>query len=49
MAKYSNLIQLSDFLPVYDILAESPNAWKSFIPTNQFCDLLRRSLTASPS
>lgn len=31
MAKYSNLIRLSDFLPVYDILAESPNAWKSFI------------------
>ena len=49
MAKYSNLIRLSDFLPVYDILAESPNAWKSFIPTNQFCDLLRRSLTAITS
>ena len=49
MAKYSNLIRLSDFLPIYDILAESPNAWKSFIPTNQFCDLLRRSLTAITS
>ena len=49
MAKYSNLIQLSDFLPVYDILSESPGSWKSFIPTNQFCDLLRRSLTAITS
>lgn len=49
MAKYSNLIQLSDFLPVYDILAESPGGWKSFIPTNQFCDMLHRSLIAITS
>lgn len=43
--KYSDFIQLQDFLPVYDILDENPNTWKSFIPTAQFNDLLRRSLT----
>lgn len=49
MAKYSDIINLSDFLPIYDILDENPNSWKSFIPTNQFCELLNRSLTAITS
>lgn len=48
--KYSDLIKLQSFLPVYDILEEkNPDAWKSFIPTNQFNDLLRQSLTAMTS
>lgn len=47
--KYSDIIKLQDFLPVYDILDESPKAWQSFIPTNQFCDLLNQSLTAITS
>ena len=47
--KYSDIIQLQDFLPVYDIMDENPNAWKSFIPTNQFCDMLDKSLTAITS
>ncbi len=47
--KYSDIIRLQDFLPVYDIMDESPKAWQSFIPTAQFCDLLRRSLDAMTS
>lgn len=47
--KYSDIIKLQDFLPVYDIMDESPKAWQSFIPTKQFCDLLNRSLTAFTS
>lgn len=47
--KYSDIIRLQDFLPVYDIMDESPKAWQSFIPTNQFCDLLNQSLTAITS
>lgn len=42
--KYSDFIQLQDFLPVYDILDERSATWQSFIPTTQFNDLLRRSL-----
>lgn len=39
-----------DYLPVYDITAESSNnLWASFIPTHQFCDLLQRTLTAVSS
>lgn len=40
---------MQDFLPVYDIMDENPKAWKSFIPTRQFCFLLRESLTAITS
>lgn len=47
--KYSDFIHLQDFLPIYDILEESPTSWQSFIPTAQFNDLLRRSLTAITS
>lgn len=47
--KYSDIIKLESFLPVYDILDENPQAWRSFIPTKQFCDLLRESLTAITS
>lgn len=47
--KYSDILQLQDFLPVYDILDENPKAWQSFIPTNQFCDLLNQSITAITS
>lgn len=47
--KYSDIIRLEDFLPVYDILDDNPKAWKSFIPTMQFCDLLRQSLSAITS
>ena len=50
MAKYSDYIKIQkDFLPVYDITAEKPNVWRSFIPTRQFCDLLTRSLNAFTS
>lgn len=50
MAKYSDYIQLQDFLPVYDIANEtSKSNWRSFIPTAQFCDLLQHSLTAITS
>lgn len=47
--KYSDIIRLQDFLPVYDIMDESPKSWQSFIPTNQFCDLLNQSLMAITS
>lgn len=50
MAKYSDYISMQNFIDVYDITSEKNNdAWKSFIPTNQFCDLLRRSLDALTS
>ena len=50
MAKYSDYFSMQDFLPVYDITAESqPNSWKSFIPTQQFETLLQRSLSAITS
>lgn len=47
--KYSDILQLQDFLPVYDIMDENPKAWQSFIPTKQFCDLLNQTLTAITS
>ncbi len=47
--KYSDILQLQDFLPVYDIMDENPKAWQSFIPTNQFCALLSQTLTAITS
>lgn len=47
MAKYSDYITMQNFIDVYDITAERhKDAWKSFIPTKQFCELLRRSLDA---
>lgn len=50
MAKrYADYIKMQDFLPVYDMTAEKPNLWKTFIPTKQFCDLLSRSITAFTS
>ena len=48
--RYADFIKMQDFLPVYDITAEqSAIAWKSFIPTNQFNDLLQRSIKAITS
>lgn len=47
--KYSDILQLQDFLPVYDIMDENPKVWQSFIPTNQFCALLSQTLTAITS
>lgn len=47
--KYSDFIKMQDFLPVYDMTDETPNMWCTFIPTQQFCDLLQRSLTAITS
>lgn len=47
--KYSDYIKLQDFLPVYDMQAERPDMWRTFIPTKQFCDLLSRSVTAITS
>lgn len=47
--KYSDFIHLQDFLPVYDILDERSSTWQSFIPTAQFNELLRRSLTGISS
>ena len=47
--KYSDFIKMQDFLPVYDMTDETPNMWRTFIPTFQFCDLLLRSLTAVTS
>ena len=47
--KYADFIKMQDFLPVYDMTDETPNMWKTFIPTNQFCDLLTRSVTALTS
>ena len=50
MARYSDYIQMQNYLPVYDITAESSNRlWASFIPTNQFCDLLQQTMTAVSS
>jgi len=50
MASYSDYIQMQNYLPIYDITAESSNnLWRSFIPTHQFCDLLQRTLTAISS
>ena len=43
--KYSDFIHLQDFLPVYDILDESASSWQSFIPTQQFIDMLRKSIS----
>lgn len=42
--KYSDYITIQDFMPVYDMKTENKGAWQSFIPTRQFCDVLRRSL-----
>lgn len=42
--KYSDYITIQDFMPVYDMKAEDEGAWQSFIPTRQFCDVLRRSM-----
>ena len=47
--KYSDFIKMQDFLPVYDMTDETPEMWRTFIPTKQFCDLLSRSLTAITS
>lgn len=47
--RYSDYIKMQDFLPVYDMTAEAPNMWRTFIPTKQFCDLLQRSVTAITS
>lgn len=50
MARYSDFIKMQNYLPVYDITADSSNRlWASFIPTNQFCDLLQQTLTAVSS
>lgn len=50
MASYSDFIQMQNYLPVYDITAESSNRlWASFIPTNQFCDLLQQTIKAVSS
>ena len=41
---------MQNYLPVYDITAESSNRlWASFIPTNQFCELLQQTMTAVSS
>lgn len=47
--KYSDFIKMQNFLPVYDMTDETPEMWKTFIPTKQFCDLLKRSITAITS
>lgn len=47
--KYSDHFALRDFLPVYDLTAETKDSWKSFIPTKQFCELLNKSLSAITS
>ena len=47
--KYSDFIKMQDFLPVYDMTDETPDMWRTFIPTKQFCDLLQRSITAITS
>lgn len=50
MASYSDYIKMQNYLPVYDITAESSNRlWASFIPTNQFCNLLQQTMTAVSS
>lgn len=47
--RYSDYIKMQDFLPVYDMTDETPDLWCTFIPTQQFCDLLQRSITAITS
>ena len=47
--RYSDFIKMQDFLPVYDMTDETPEMWRTFIPTSQFCDLLSRSITAITS
>ena len=47
--KYSDYIKMQDFLPVYDMTDETPDMWRTFIPTKQFGDLLQRSITAITS
>lgn len=47
--RYADFIKMQDFLPVYDMTDETPNLWQTFIPTNQFCDLLSCSITAITS
>ena len=49
MARYSDYIKMQNFLPVYDMADETPDMWRTFIPTKQFCDLLHRSITAITS
>ena len=48
-SRYSDYIKIQDFLPVYDMMDEKPNMWRTFIPTKQFSDLLQRSITAITS
>ncbi len=47
--RYADFINIRDFLPVYDMTDETPDLWQTFIPTNQFCDLLSRSINAITS
>jgi len=47
--RYSDYIKMQNFLPIYDMMAEEPDMWRTFIPTKQFCDLLQRSITAITS
>lgn len=47
--RYSDYIKMQNFLPVYDMMDEMPEMWRTFIPTKQFCDLLSRSITAITS
>ena len=47
--RYSDYIKIQDFLPVYDMMDERPNMWRTFIPTKQFSDVLQRSITAITS
>lgn len=47
--RYSDYIKMQNFLPVYDMMDETPEMWRTFIPTKQFCDLLSRSITAITS
>jgi len=47
--RYSDFIKMQNFLPVYDMTDETPEMWRTFIPTSQFCDLLSRSITAITS
>lgn len=49
MEKYSDYLELRNFLPVYDITDEQEGHWTSFIPTKQFSELLSKSLTALTS
>lgn len=49
ITKYSDIIKMQDFLPVYDIMDENPKSWQSFIPTKQFCKMLHDTLIAITS